>query len=265
MPDEHDDRLLRRETKVVRLHRFASKGGLWFGDFIGIGTGRAAKKAHVRGRVEEIPFEPDEGLGEESAFLIDPSLKVLVLQSNRLAATSKTVVQFLDKVTLGKGRFDLRPILSQSGLDRIGTMAKVNRFTINIAKMDFSRPLEREQHPLKQLIGLADSLQAPKMNIEISVGKQWRTKGLSVDKLRELIREIFSAEEEDVFEIEKAELAGRDEDDEFNFLDLTEARLTDVVFVEPDHGRGLAMETRWRCLYDSYLKRLEYLRGALSK
>lgn len=259
LPEDHEDRLLPRDTKVVRLHELEKKGALWFGDFLGIGVRRPAKKASTKGHVEDLPFTDDEGLGEESAFLIDPATNVFILQSNRLAATSSSVVRFFERFTLGRGHLELMPVLSQGGLNQLTNMKNVTSFKVTLAKMDFGHDFSKKKPAVGSMLNIASDFLAPRLTLEVSVGHQWRKKTLAIDKLYQFASDLIGSSEAGDLEVETAQVRGHDEDERNSVLDLIAERLREVVLVEPDQGRGVSRMTRWQKMYEAYSKQEEFL------
>jgi hypothetical protein len=263
LPDASPDRLLQRETKVIRLQRLEKHGNLWFGDFLGVGTKRAAKKADVKGHIENLPFGPDEGLGEESAFLYDPATCVIVLQSNRLAATASSVIRFIEGFALGEGPLDLEPIMSPEAIDKLSHFQSITSLHVNMAAMDLGHAFGDKQHSATHLASIAEELNAPSIKLEVSVGHQWRKKELSLDSVKKFIRSLVSAKSG--VELKQVAISGKTDNEDFEALDLITQRLKEVVEVEPDEGRGTSYRLRWASMSDAFYKHQEFLRNITSR
>lgn len=263
-PTEDELLLLPRSNKHVRLQKLEKRGFLWLGDFVGIGTKRAAKKANTKGLMEDIPFKDNEGLGEENAFLLDPATNVLVLQSNRLAATSAAVVQFLQRFGVGIGDVDLLPILTPSSMQRLGELKRISSFKVGIARMNFG-PTLQGKHSVSSLVDIAQDLSGPRIDLEVSVGHAWRKQGLDFDKVVRAVQDLFGAKDRRDLELLKAEVTGRTEEDDLDVLDLTTGRLKETVSVEPDEGRGVSRLMRWQEAYAAYQRHEVFLREQFGK
>lgn len=263
MKEGDSERNLYRNSKVVRLQRVEKHGALWFGDFVGIGTKRGAKKADTTGHLEMLQFEDEEGLGEESAFLYDPTTRVLILQSNRLAATPASVIFFFQKIALGMGAIDLLPVMNQSGLDQFSRFQSVSSFRVGIAKMNLGTAFANKDHSAARLAGIAEELDAPRINLEVTVGRAWRKRGLSLEGLTQMVSELFSAKNS--VELQKLEVTGKTEDDDFEALDLMTQRLSDISMVEPDEGRGVTRGLRWHLMQEAYGRNEEYIKRHFRK
>jgi len=261
LADEDLRRLLPRATKVVRLHRLTEKDSLWIGDFVGIGTKRAAKKAHVNGRMEALVFETEEGLGEESAFLYDPETNAFVLQSNRLAATPSCVIDFFERFVGEAGPLDLHSIMNPIAIDQLSRFESITSFKVNMAAMDLGNAFKDKGHSASRLAEIASDLSGPSVKLEISVGHAWRKKGLSLDRVKEMARDLLSARSA----IKHVEISGRTLDDDFEALDLVTQRLSETIDIEPDEGRGVAWETRLANLKEVFAKHRDFLKSSLAR
>jgi hypothetical protein len=263
LPDEHEDRLLQRETKVVRLHRLEKRGDLWFGDFVGIGTKRPAKKAHVSGRMENVPFQENEGLGEESAFLYDSHSSVLVLQSNRLAATASSVIRFFERFAVDQGPLDLQAIMTPSAVDSLSRFQSITSLRVNMAAMDLGKAYADKKYSATHLASIASELNAPSIKLDVSVGHGWRKHGLSIEPVRKMIRDLMSAKSD--MQIKMIEISGKTDDEDFEALDLITQRLKETVVVEPDEGRAVSYGLRWATLDEVFKKHYAFLTANLKR
>jgi hypothetical protein len=263
LPEEHDDRLLQRETKVIRLHRLEKEGALWLGDFVGIGTKKPAKKAHVSGRMENVSFQENEGLGEESAFLYDPQTNVLILQSNRLAATASSVISFLERFAPSGGPLDLQAIMDRSATDALSRFRTITKLSVNMAAMDLGRVHGDKKYSVTHLASIASELSAPSIKLDVSVGHGWRTQGLSLEPVKRMIHDLMSARS--ALNLKTIEISGRTDDEDFEALDLITQRLKDVVLVDPDEGRAVSRGLRWANLREIFEKRRAFLTENLAR
>jgi len=257
LEEDAQERLLPRGDKHIRFQEVHRRGQLWFGVFLGIGTQRPAKKASLSGKIEDIPLGDDEGLLEEAAFVVDPSTNIMVIQRNRLAATPSSVIIFLQRVLRDLGELQMFPILTPATLERLGQLKTASTFKVSIAQMKFGSSFVGD-HSVQSLTRFADEFSAPKVTLDVTVGKNWRRSSLNIDGINRFIGNLFGAK--DGFEVTEATLVGHDENDEHSVLDFTNARLVETVIVEPNEGRGVSREARFHLLSEALQKHSDFLK-----
>ena len=258
LPPNSERRLLRKDGKVVRLLNAEPTSSLWLGQFIGIGTGRPAKKAHETGPVSRIPLAAREGLVESNVFLFDPMTSVLVLQSNRLAASASSVVRFFNEFEPDVPHIRPVYVISQTGLDELGRFRVVRKFTIRLAKMRFGPSFADRGHAAVQLAGLATAIDAQSLNLEVSVGRQ-RRRRLDIAAIRQIVSDLFESNDS-TMEIKRLEITGSTDDDEAATVDLLTQRIVEIVELDPDDDRDVSYERRRAEIVIAFRKHHAFLR-----
>jgi hypothetical protein len=81
-PNDEGRNLLVRDCPI-RLQSLNKLQQGWEGDMIRIRMNEVPIKASLAGIVEPLEFEDNEGLGEETAFIYNPLIQVLMSQRNQ--------------------------------------------------------------------------------------------------------------------------------------------------------------------------------------
>src|SRR5580704_9270886 len=75
------------------------ESGIWNhcheGEMVRIRMDMLPRKASLDGALEDLDFEDDEGLGEETAFLYHPPTQVLALQRNRSGVSASGLAWYV--------------------------------------------------------------------------------------------------------------------------------------------------------------------------
>jgi hypothetical protein len=260
LPAEDERRLLQGDTKAIRLQYLEKRAGIWQGDFVGIRTRAAAKRGDTAGHVESLDFRDNEGLCEETAFLVIPTMNLLILQRSRMGATSASVVRFLEHFDPMRGILDIMPIPTQGTMEHFNQLRDVSSITVGIARVENAQGLGGENDSVSDLLKLGAALDAPRMMLQLSVGHQWKSRVLSRESVTNFVQRLLRIQHEDpAVAVKKVLITGRNEDDERDVLDLVINRLQYNVEVDADEGRGASRATRLQALRDAYQQNRDFL------
>jgi hypothetical protein len=236
LPDD-ERRTLDRPDGPIRL-QFAreSIGGLWSCELIRIRLGEDVKKANKRGRLTPIDFDEDEGLGEETAFVYDPQLRIAAYHEHRGGVTIGNAARYFKSVSSGKVRsIDFKPVIRPAALERIANIGQVKEFIIHLAGPSHGRPLRNLGRSALSLFQTKEQFQAPKAKFHFTLGRQ---QGV-LENVKEAVAQLWSSDEELRDEIDKLVVVGDDEDgtDREAVINLLEDRLVVSLPVELRGGR----------------------------
>jgi len=94
---EYEERIVEIFGYPVCLDQLASSSnGKVHGLFIKVRMDGIPPKTNIKtGEKHAIELDDDEGLGEDTVFIFDPSLNVLVLQRNRIGVTSSQFARYI--------------------------------------------------------------------------------------------------------------------------------------------------------------------------
>ena len=131
-----------RKDNPVRLEEFREENGLIEGDLERIRLQNIPHRAKIQGGRRELDLEPDEGLGEDTAFLYVTELKVLVLQRNWFGAGASTFSTYFQRIYREQNKkveIELRPIATEDPLGRLSSLSRVTQLSIAVDVGDTGR------------------------------------------------------------------------------------------------------------------------------
>jgi hypothetical protein len=256
LPDD-ESRTLDRPDGPIRLQFARRSVNCWHGELIRIRLGEEPKKANLRGRVEPIPFGEDEGLGEETAFVYDPELRILAYHEHRGGVSLTNAARYFKAV--GRVRsIEFQPVLRPEVIERVDRMGTVREFVVHLAGVHDGRNLRGLGRPALSLFGAANAFLAPRAKFHLSIGREG-----SLQNVKEAIAEFMGAEGETKEQVKKLVVIGSEAegDDHEEVINLIEDRL--VVPVPVDLRRGRLTDARRRAaVYDAWLAQRDGLRRA---
>jgi len=256
LPDD-ETRTVDRPDGPIRLQFARRSVNVWQGELIRIRLGEEPKKANTRGKVEPIPFEADEGLGEETAFVYDPELQMIAYHEHRGGVTLTNAARYFKAV--GKVRsIDFQPVLKPEVLERVGRMGMVKEFIVYLAGVHDGQHLRNLGRPALSLFGTANAFMAPKAKFHLSIGKEG-----SLQNVKEAIADFMRGDDEIKEQIQKLVVVGSEAegDDTEQVIDLIQDRLVVTMSVELRGGR-LTDAKRRGAVYDAWLAQRESLKAA---
>lgn len=257
-PDD-ESRTVSRPDGPIRLQFVRKSASVWQGEFIRIRLGEEPKRANLKGKVEPIHFETDEGLGEESAFLYDPVCNIIAYHEHRGGVGLINAGKYLKSV--GDVRsIQFSPVIREEALERVAGMGRIREFVVHLAGIPTGHSLKGVGKSALALFNAASAFQAPKAQIRLQVGKE---NGLS--KVVEAIRELLHSGEDVHDKVTKlvvigSEAEGTDLEDEA-IIDLLQDRLVVPWPVQlkteklTDAQRRGAVYDAWRVRKDELRKR----------
>lgn len=170
LPDD-ETRTIDRPDGPIRLQFARRSVNVWQNELIRIRIGEDPKKANTKGKVEPIPFEPDEGLGEETAFVYDPELQMVAYHEHRGGVSLTNAARYF-KAVGGVRSVEFQPVLKPEVLERVNRMGQVKEFIVHLAGVHDGQHLRNLGRPALSLFGAANAFLAPKAKFHISIGKE---------------------------------------------------------------------------------------------
>ena len=260
---DSEDRLVRDGENVHWMHQLERDGRYYKGDLIRIDMEQGVTKAEILGSLEPVEIDEGEGIGYRTAFLYDPQLTTLVLQVNRRGVTASRFAQFFNVYSDSSEDVELLPYIRQDGMDRLNGLEKAHVFSIKIGNTGSSENLQNSGYSTRQKIeGLAEQVEAHRMEIRFSCGRKWRSEELSLPQIKDSIAQFISPDQE--IEAEEIEINGRGPDNQMEKIRLVEERFRDEVNVEPGDFRILPYQARIQNLEASYRRNENEIRNLRS-
>jgi len=250
-PGVSGKRLVYDGENVNWAYQLERDGQYYKGDIVRVDMERGATKAEVLGDLEPVKLSEGEGMGYRTAFLYDPQLNTLVLQATRRGITPSRFAFFFNVFSDASQDIELLPYMRQDGMDRLNRLEKAHVFSVKIGNTGTAASLQNTGHSAKQKIeGLAEHVEAPKMEIRFTCGRQWRSENLDLDAIRNSIAEFITPDGE--IEAEEIRINGRGPDDQSEKIRLVEEHFRDEMSVEPGNFRILPYQARVQNLEASY-------------
>jgi hypothetical protein len=240
------------------------ESGVWNhcheGEMVRIRMEMLPRKASLDGALEDLNFDEDEGLGEETAFLYHPPTMVLAIQRNRIGVSASALTWYFKEKGRIEEPIEIAPVLQRGVMERLAQMQTVRRLEISVAGLDRGLILQNRGHGVADIVRLSEELRAPKVSISLSMGHQ-RRGGLSLERALAIARNLRELAFDHRNEVQKIEIAGIDAADEKIVLDLIEERMTNVQLVQPEENRTIPYRARRDAVREAWTGR----RGELAE
>jgi hypothetical protein len=247
LPDD-ETRTVSRPDGPIRLQFARPSANAWAGELMRIRLGEQAKKANINGHVEPIAFEDDEGLGEETAFLYDPELRIIVYHERKGGVSLTNAGRYFKAV--GRVRsVEFQPVPKPELQERLRRMIVVREFIVHLAGVDNGRAYRGLGHSALALFGAANEFNATEAKFELSVGK-----GNSLQRAKETIAELMHPDNEARENVSKVILIGSESenDSQEEVINLIDDRLVVPVTMELKDG-GLTNSHRHAAVFDAWI------------
>jgi hypothetical protein len=128
----------------IRLQESAAWQHCVEGEMVRIRMDMLPRKASLAGDLDDLDLDADEGLGEESAFLYDPRMRVLLIQRNRTGVSASSLAwYFKEKGNLGDP-INLEPVLQRGVMQKLARMQAVRRLDITVSGLDAGNILQNQ-------------------------------------------------------------------------------------------------------------------------
>lgn len=255
------DRLRNVGQQEIRLEAIApplSNGNstpYWLLDFTKIRFENGPGKASRGEPIEGFDLDPDQGFGEETAALYDPSRGVILIQYNHHGVRSGIIKNYFslyghDQNEIGSYEFNIR---MDEGADvRFAQKQIITRMHFKIAPPRITDAFRAGNVSLGRSLDVSDNLGAETIEIIVSAGRGMNA-ALSFPRATALVRQLMRMRPADDGRdpvISKLEVAGRDSVvDALDVVDLLkpklEQRIGDLV-LGPD--RRYTQQSRWEGL-----------------
>jgi len=237
----------------IRLQEMEKREHLWIGDMVKIRLNDIPPKTKMSGRQIDIDLDEDEGLGEETAFLYDQDVRVLVLQRNYTAVTAAGFTSYF-KYFGNVKKLNLLPVVKPEAYQRMEKMNIVRRFEIDFAGLQNLSIAKGSGKGANAMVDLANETDSPYQKVILSMGNQKGT----IARIRSFVEEVLSLFKENV---KKIKITGKEFiDGETEIIDLLEDRMVDIEELDLPRGdHDLARKIRKQALYRAWNNRIPEL------
>ncbi|MFC7433922.1 DUF6731 family protein [Hydrogenophaga bisanensis] len=233
----------------LRVESITQLDGLWLMDFVRIRTSHGPGKVGRDSEVEGFEFEEEEGFGEETAALYDPTTGYILIQYNHFGVRGGAIADYFSAYDGTENNlYTFKPKYDEDVERRLinhGITRKIS-FCLDVTRM--SEQDRQRGRPLSEAIDYGRQNGADKIKVEISVHGE-RNRSLAQGALDGLaaLRSILGQNPDAVT---KLEVSGKENQDSVTeVLDLIAHRLS-VEFNDLVLGADLRYprDERWRAL-----------------
>jgi len=114
-----ETRNVQKDRYPIRCHSLRPRRGFFEGEMIRIRMDEVPVKASLAGEIEPFELDDDEGVGEETGFLYNIPLRVLILQRNRAGVSASAFAWYFKNIGNLAEYIYLNPIIIRDVLDRL--------------------------------------------------------------------------------------------------------------------------------------------------
>jgi hypothetical protein len=247
---EVDERNRSRNLDHIRLEALREERGLMFADFLKIRMHHGPAKAGLDSPVEGFDLESDEGFGEETAIVYDPSTKHVVVQYNHHGPWPVAISEYIGLfVHTNPANIEFAPKLDAAVHAKIRGATIVKKLILGIAP----KKLTDDDYEQATSLGagirhISQRTDAEKIEIVISASRS-RSSGLDIN-LPILSRWInrFRGAGKDSPVLTARATATNSEENPAEVLDLLLHRLTAEATLQPGPDKRYSRNDRWNAL-----------------
>lgn len=257
-------RTLEISGKHFRLQELHLESHLWEGETVHIRMDLIPAKASLDGQLGSFDLEDDEGIGEETAFLYDDRLNVLVLQRNRYGVSSASFCRYFERIGQLDDLITLTPVIQPEAFDRMMSMQIVRKLDVKLARLN-NMPIDGSNGAsTSSVIDMINYFSAPSAHISISMGHQ-RQGSLRVPSIHEFVQFMRGLSGNPDGELRSLKISGSEgETEPQEVVDLIEDRMVATATVEPDSDRRVPYgerQTKIRQAWEDNLVQLRQMFG----
>lgn len=246
---------------LVRLQQAFSQGDLVGGEMIRIRLDEVPLRASLSvGSIGPFDLEEDEGLGEETAFIYNVPMRVLVIQRNRFGVSPSKLAYYLKKKGNINGFIFFDPILQAEAFQRVSRMSVIRSFDIRVAGVENYQDFRDMGLSGNALANLMEGFHAPNVSVSVSMGRSPGSiiKGQLIADIRGALRLAGTNK------VKKIRVTGKEDDlSEVEIIDILKDRMVEILTVPLDTNRRLSFDGRIASLREALRRRYAELEGML--
>jgi len=253
LPATRDERGFQRDGAWFRLQQVVElEAGVWAGDIMRVRQNDPAKKADPDGNVEKIPLGAEEGLAEDTAFLVAAPQRVLVMQANRWGASASVVETLVHKHDPQDPAFSVTAITKPDANAEFLNARRYTKLHFRMSPVPDPSLRDRLKIGVGDALALLSDLDGIHLDVEISRGyARGELKKSKVQRVVEALRRADCTKE--------IEVSLKDEHNESRVVDLISQRLNHLTSLDPDQHREVSFAKRSAALHEAMRKQRKYL------
>jgi hypothetical protein len=244
----------------VRLHSSKTTAKQHEGELVRIRMDTAPARASIKGPLRDFDFGDDEGMGEETAFLYDPTYQILVVQRNHYGVSASSLAGYFEQIG-AVTPITLEPIIEPDKLAKFNALTEVRQFQVSVAGIENAATIG-QQHPsagVKKMAELVETFDAPAVNVYLSMEHEHGS--LNVQRVKAAAKRFVKIGEDKDARVKKVEISGRTPDDDLIVVDLIKDRMVEEADVVVNPKRRLPYANRSTALKAAYAARLTQLQA----
>lgn len=253
IPADHRRTWERRNDEPVRLQHVERTHSLWIGDMMRIRMHEDLRKGRRDGTVQAIDFDPDEGIGENTAFLYCPEANVLTIQEYRGGVSLGMFANYF-RVFGEVQSISFQPLIKPDAILRVEELPTIRAFEIHLAGVDAAIYRSRNA-AARSVLDMMASFDAPKAKITLETGvRRGRPDQPSLINVVQAIREYLPRGREPQPEVEKLVVSGLTDGDLRTeaVINLLEDRLVETIEVTLQDGERVTDAKRFHAVLTAW-------------
>lgn len=250
--DDADKRNYNLIPNIVRLQRLEENVDHWSGEMLWIDMTQTALRASPDGDIDPVELAKDQGIADRTGFLYDPEVNTLLLESSVPGVTRGRFRRFYGRLNRVKGEIELPPILTKDAYENINDINRVTKFKVKIAGGVNGDILDGDKTAVGRSIDIANKMDAPQLELVISVGRAWRNDELNRNSVIEYVKDAIGLSDQEIVSFDSLNLVGRDVDEERKELNFIRDRMKYSTEIQPDPDRTIPYGKRSGALLEAY-------------
>jgi hypothetical protein len=184
---------------------------------------------------QDLNLRVDQGTTEETAFVFDPRLNLLIVQRNFYGCSASIIIEYFRALLGYQGPIFSHPIVSEEGFQRLQSMRVIKKLVFRVARPRRGAIARASSTSVGHAINILNDLEAMQVEVGISVGRS-RT---ALDKIGiiKTVRDLVSMNAANEKSVLKVLVSGEDGDSSGDSFDLLEYRINSFQYVPIDIAR----------------------------
>lgn len=238
----------------IRIETTSASAATREGDILKIRMENLPQKVPLNAPAGPLDLSDNEGLGEETAFLYDCALKVLVIQRNQFGVLPSAFARYFSEKHDLEGVIELKLILQEDAMKRLAGMREYRKFIVRIAAPGNAQIFQDIGLSPTSMLELMDEAPRAAVSVDLSMGRI--SGSLSADGVRRLATELYQKIASRVRKDEsyKIKVIGQDVDQESRVIDLLCDRMVETCKIETT-GRSIHYTDRKRAVREAWKSR----------
>jgi len=219
----------------VTVDVFEETGAYVAGNFVKVQMNDIDPKFNLQTfTTESLPLDDNEGIPTGTVFLYLKKFRILFFQPSKMGITTNQFCNYFESLC-GTGKINLRFVLSEEAFKKLAAYKYISKVDIAVKGLDAGYILDRAGST-KSIIKKFKDLSANNLKIEISKGH--RAQGLSVDGVKQFVRDFWNGMGASDASNGHIIVTGRqDDEEELTTIDLIISRYKKFFDIETSGSR----------------------------